>query len=126
MWTVLFDDDFAVEFRALDEPVRDAIQAYARVLTAEGPQLGRPYVDTLQGSKHPNMKELRPTVNKVEWRVAFAFDLERQAILLAAVAKGGKKTAYKRLIKKADERFTAHLEALHSQAENPDHARKSR
>jgi len=63
------------------------------------------------------MKELRPTVNKVEWRVAFAFDLRRRAILLAAAAaKGGKKDSvvYKRLIAKADGRFKAHQVRLKS------------
>ena len=85
---VLFHDDFAPEFRALEERVQDAFRAYAKLLTIEGPHLGRPYADTLKGSAHANMKELRPTVDKVEWRVAFAFDVERQAILLAAVAKG--------------------------------------
>lgn len=53
--------------------------------------LGRPLADTLRGSRHANMKELRPTVNKVEWRVAFAFDPIRRGILLAAAAKGGKR-----------------------------------
>jgi hypothetical protein len=60
------------------------------------------------------MKELRPTVNKVEWRVAFALDSDRRAILLAASAKGGKKDArvYARLIATADARFKAHQARL--------------
>jgi hypothetical protein len=60
------------------------------------------------------MKELRLTVNKVEWRVAYAFDVERQAILLAAAAKGGKKDSrvYGQLVRTADERFSAHLDRL--------------
>jgi hypothetical protein len=73
MWDVQFDEAFAVEFRNLAEDVQDAILTYAKALATEGPQLGRPDADTLKGSKHKNMKELRPTVNKVEWRVAFAF-----------------------------------------------------
>ncbi len=58
------------------------------------------------------MKELRPTVNKVEWRVAYAFDPKRKAILLAAAAKGGDKRAYDRLIAKADKRFADHVQRL--------------
>lgn len=110
-WAVLFDDAFAKEFRAFDEPVRIAVAKYAAALRKEGPSLGRPFADTLKGSKYRNMKELRPTVNRVEWRVAFAFDPQRHAVLLAATAKGGKKQAeiYKRLIKTADARFAAHL-----------------
>jgi hypothetical protein len=112
MWSVLFDDFFAEEFRALPRDVRLAIGDYVKALTIEGPNLGRPWADTLKGSKHANMKDLRPTVNKVEWRVAFAFDPKRQAILLAAAAKGGKKDrrVYRQLIRTADKRFTAHVE----------------
>lgn len=112
MWKVLFDDAFAAEFAELADNVQDAIRAYALLLAAAGPHLGRPHADTLKGSVHRNMKELRPTVNKVEWRVVYAFDPRRRAILLAAAAKGGSKTAVKRLIATADRRFAAHLAAL--------------
>src|SRR3954454_16183833 len=108
MWTVLFHDEFVPEFLMLDEQVQDAIRAYAQALEAEGPRLGRPRADTLKGSAHANMKELRPTVNKVEWRVACAFDVERRAVLLAAVAKGGNARAYSELIRTADRRFAEH------------------
>lgn len=112
-WTVLFEDAFAAEFQGLEEPVQEAILTYAEVLAQIGPQLGRPHADTLQGSRHRNMKELRPTVNKIEWRIAFAFDPDRQAILLAAAAKGGRKDrlVYRRLIELADARFDDYLSA---------------
>jgi len=79
-----------------------------------GPKAGRPYVDTLKGSKHANMKELRFDTNTQVWRAAFAFDPERRAIILTAGAKQGSNQAlfYERLIKKADARFDKHLEAL--------------
>ena len=111
-WTVLFDNAFAAEFRQFDAPVRKAVLTYANLLKQVGPQLGRPYAGTLNGSRHANMKELRPTVNKVEWRVAFAFDPKRQAILLSAAAKGGRKDhlVYTRLIELADARFDAYLD----------------
>jgi hypothetical protein len=95
MWQVEFDDHFATKFGKLPLKVRKAIAAYAILLESEGPHLACPHADTLKGSSHANMKELRPTVDKVEWRVAYAFDPRRRAILLAAAAKGGKKTAYK-------------------------------
>jgi hypothetical protein len=109
-FVVNFDQAFAAEFRALPEAVQDEIRAYAVALAARGHQLGRPWADTLNGSKFARMKELRPTVNKVEWRVAFAFDANREAILLAAVQKGGQKDSvvYGRLISVADARFEAH------------------
>ncbi len=110
----MFDAGFRAEFESFDSDVRKAIAAYALVLASEGPQLGRPMADTLKGSKHANMKELRPTVNKVEWRVAYAFDTARKAIVLAAAAKGGRSATlvYRQMIAKADARFTAHQAAL--------------
>jgi hypothetical protein len=76
-----------------------------------GPQLGRPRVDTLNGSRHANMKELRFSAADGEWRVAFAFDPRRKAILLVAGDKSGgsEKRFYRELIRKADQRFDAHL-----------------
>jgi len=79
-----------------------------------GPSLGRPQVDTLKGSKHANMKELRFNADNGVWRVAFAFDPRRKAILLVSGDKSGSrgKLFYKNLIKKADQRFKIHLETL--------------
>ena len=94
--------------------MQDELLAHAKLLEAFGPQLGRPRVDTLNGSKHANMKELRFDAADGVWRVAFAFDPKRRAILLVAGDKTGtsEKRFYKRLIKKADERFDAHLKRL--------------
>lgn len=73
-----------------------------------------PYVDTLKGSRHPNMKELRFDAAGGVWRVAFAFDPRRRAILLVAGDKAGvgQRRFYERLIAKADARFDAHLRRL--------------
>jgi hypothetical protein len=113
-WTVVIHDDFEQELRALDEALQDELLAHARLLQDYGPNLGRPAVDTLKGSKHANMKELRFNWKKEVWRVAFAFDPKRTAILLAAGDKGGAdgKRFYKRLIRIADQRFDGHLAAF--------------
>ena len=104
-WVVEIGDEFGREFDALPEEVREEILALARLLQQFGPQLGRPRVDTLNGSRHKNMKELRFAAADGEWRVAFAFDPKRSAILLAAGDKSGvsSKRFYKQLILKADE-----------------------
>ena len=60
------------------------ILALSRLLQQFGPHLGRPRVDTLNGSRHANMKELRFSAADGEWRVAFAFDTKRKGILLVA------------------------------------------
>jgi len=69
-WAVEFHDDFEPEFLALESAVQDALLAVAKLLADYGPQLGRPYADTLKGSKHANMKELRFEALDGEWRVA--------------------------------------------------------
>jgi hypothetical protein len=110
-WVVEVADEFKPQFDALHEDVRTEILALSLVLEEFGPQLGRPRVDTLRGSRHANMKELRFSVAGGEWRVAFAFDPRRRAILLVAGDKSGgsEKRFYRELIRKADERFDAHL-----------------
>ncbi len=113
-WVVEIGDEFESEFDALHEDVRTEILALSRVLQQFGPKLGRPRVDTLKGSRHANMKELRFSAADGEWRVAFAFDTKRKGILLVAGDKSGvsEKRFYRELVQKADNRFDAHLVRL--------------
>lgn len=110
-WAVEIGNEFEPEFDVLHEDVQTEILALSRFLQQFGPQLGRPRVDTLKGSRHANMKELRFSAAGGEWRVVFAFDRKRKAILLVAGDKSGagEKRFYRELIRKADERFDAHL-----------------
>jgi len=110
-WAVLFDDAFAAEFAAFPRDVQTALLAKARLLESFGPRLGRPHVDTLNDSKHANMKELRFDAAGGVWRAPFAFDTIRQAVILVAGDKvGGNQTRfYRSLIAMADKRFDAHL-----------------
>ena len=96
------------------EQVRMEILALSLLLEQFGPQLGRPRVDTLNGSRHANMKELRFSAADGEWRLAFAFNPKRRAVLLVAGDKSGgsEKRFYRELIRKADDRFDAHLARL--------------
>jgi hypothetical protein len=113
-WVVEIGDEFEPEFDALHEDVQAEILALARLLQQFGPQLGRPRVDTLNGSRHANMKELRFSAAGGEWRVAFAFDTKRKAILLVAGDKSGasEKRFYREMIRRADQRFDGHLARL--------------
>jgi len=112
-WDVEFYVDFALEFDQLEEEVQDELLAHVHLLEEFGPALGRPWADTLKGSKHANMKELRFKAADGVWRVAFAFDRRRRAILLVAGDKSGgsEKRFYRELIREADERFGKHLSA---------------
>ncbi len=68
-------------------------------------------------SRHSNMKELRFKAADGVWRVAFAFDPKRDAVLLVAGDKSGgsENRFYKQLIKTADDRFDKHLAQLKNQ-----------
>jgi hypothetical protein len=99
------------ELLTLPAEVRAELLACAILLERFGPQLMRPHADALKGSKHSNMKELRFKVDRVPWRVAYAFDRRRRGILLVAGQKAGlsQRVFYRRLINTADARLDAHL-----------------
>src|SRR3954451_3856192 len=113
-WNVIFDAAFAAEVQDLPDAVKVELRACAILLRQFGPQLSRPHADTLKGSKHANMKELRFKAADGVWRVAFAFDPQRAALLLVAGDKSGgsEKRFYKQLIEVADRRFDEHLKTL--------------
>ena len=113
-WRVQIAEEFEPEFFALQLEVQDAILTRTRLLRQFGPQMGRPQVNTLNGSRHANMKEMRLNAAGGEWRVAFAFDPVRRAMLLVAGDKSGGsgRRFYRELIRKADERFDRHLARL--------------
>ena len=125
-WTVEIGDEFEPEFDDLHEDVRTEILALSKVLQQFRPQLGRPRVDTLNDSKHAKMKELRFDAADGVWRVAFAFDPKRKAILLVAGDKSGvsEKKFYKRLIAKADDRFDTHLARLKAKEQEEQQQQK--
>jgi len=127
-WTVLFHDAFDAEFEVLVEELQDELLAHSKLLAAFGPNLGRPTVDTLKGSRHTNMKELRFSWNGQVWRVAFAFDPQRQAILLVGGDKGGadQRRFYKRLLTVADARYDDHLDTWRQPTKDSKHGKKTR
>ena len=117
VWTVQLHEAFDPEFDELPEAVQDELLAHAKLLEQFGPQLGRPRVDTLNGSRHANMKELRFDSADGVWRFAFAFDPNRNAIILCGGDKSGgsEKRFYRQLITRADARFDAHVAAIKQQ-----------
>ncbi len=113
-WVVLLHDQFSEELFSLDKDLQDELLAHANLLAEFGPNLGRPTEDSLKASKHMNMKELRFGWCGEVWRVAFAFDPNRHAILLVGGDKVGadQRRFYKRLIAVADVRYDEHLATL--------------
>jgi hypothetical protein len=114
IWEIDFHPEFDLEYEELAEAVQDELLAHLRLLEQFGPRLGRPRVDTLKGSRHANMKELRFDAADGVWRFAFAFDPNRRGIILCGGDKsgGGEKRFYRQLIDKADARFDAHVERM--------------
>ena len=115
-WEVALHDEFLSEFWQLPKHARVEITGLMVNLRGKGPLLGRPQADTLNGSRYANMKELRFRADGGVWRVAFAFDPRRNAVLLVAGDKSGvsEPKFYKRLIDKADMRYKEHLDNLES------------
>ena len=99
---------------SLDDRSVEQVVAAIEVLAERGPNLGRPLVDTVTASRHRNMKELRPgSSGRSELRVLFAFDPERQAILLVAGDKAGNwQRWYRKNIPVADDLLDDHLRRL--------------
>ena len=113
MWAIDTTDTFDSWFDSLDDTDRANVLASLLVLQEMGPRLARPYADTVKGSIHSNMKELRVQSKGDPIRAFFAFDPERKGIVLCAGNKTGKdKRFYEVMIPIADREFTAHLAKL--------------
>jgi len=100
--------------RDIDDDTFDQVMAAIRVLGNHGPGLGRPLVDSIVGSRHKNMKELRPgSAGRSEVRILFAFDPGRRGIMLLAGDKHGAWVKwYRTNLPVADDRYDEHLQKL--------------
>ncbi len=113
MWIIETTDTFDAWFDVLDDTDRANVLASLIVLQSRGPMLSRPYADTVKGSCHSNMKELRIQSRGEPIRAFFAFDPRRRGVLLCAGSKtGDEKRFYDVMIPIADREFSAHLERL--------------
>jgi hypothetical protein len=115
MWSVATTGEFDRWLDGLGHETVAEVIAVVSLLRQYGPQLARPHADTLKGSRFANMKELRVRTAAAQIRPAFAFDPDRQAVLLVAGDKRGvnQKRFYRRLIAEADALYAAHLRTAH-------------
>ena len=117
MWEIEYTDQFEDRWLELDEHDQENVRVSVDKVEETGPTLGRPLVDTLEGSRHPNMKELRPLGSNI--RVLFAFDPRRAAILLVGGDKTGRwEEWYRETIPMADRLYDEHLKELRSEGES--------
>ena len=91
--------------------MRVSVAGKVDLLEEVRPALGRPHVDTIRQSRFPNMKELRIQHGGDAYRVLFAFDPRRAAILLVGGRKGAKNW-YEKTIAATDRLYAEHLEDL--------------
>lgn len=120
-WQILLVEEVAewfVDLTKNDPSTADLVEDAIDRLAVEGPALGRPLVDRIAGSRHHNMKELRPgSTRSSEIRILFAFDPVRRAVLLVAGDKSGNwRGWYQTAIRLADDRYDAHLAELETRS----------
>ncbi|HHV1711528.1 TPA: type II toxin-antitoxin system RelE/ParE family toxin [Escherichia coli] len=114
MWTVLFSQRFDDWLNEQEDALQEKVLADLKNLQVYGPELPRPYADTVKGSRYKNMKELRVQFSGRPIRVFYAFDPIRRAIVLCAGDKSNDKRFYKKLVRIAEDEFAAHLNTLES------------
>ena len=113
MWNVVTVERVDEWFLLLKEPEQISILAAIKLLEVKGPHLGRPHVDSLQGATNvSNLIELRVQHNGKPYRIFFAFDPIRQAVLLCGGDKTGKKRFYEIMIPIAEHEFLIHLTTI--------------
>jgi hypothetical protein len=115
MWNVEFTDEFADWWESLSPDQQSSVEAGVRLLEQYGPHLSRPHADTLKGSRHSNMKELRIQHHGHPLRTFFAFDPRRSAILLIGGDKTGNDRFYERMIPLADQVYDKYLKELQAE-----------
>jgi hypothetical protein len=113
-WNIETTAEFEAWSRSLSARERAALNRDLDALRLVGPSLGRPYADTVAGSRYSNMKELRTGT----LRSFFVFDPYRTAILLIGGEKRGDKRFYSRMIALADKLYDAYLDGIRRKDRN--------
>ena len=123
MWNVDSSKEYDAWFKTLDEDCKVAVLERVLLLREFGPQLPRPYADTLKGSKkYKNLKELRNQTEKHVLRVSYYFDSGRNGFLLVGGDKKGsdQEKFYKDLIAESEVIIEAHEKVLENERRNKD------
>jgi len=112
---VEFTDEFEQWWDTLSEGEQGVVDAYVKMLEEFGVGLGYPYSSDIKGSKYPQMRELRPQHQGKPYRVLYAFDPRRTAILLIGGDKTGNNRWYEEFVPIADKLYEKHLKTLNKE-----------
>lgn len=111
-WDVEYTDEFETWWESLTETEQEDVDAYVQRLEARGPNLPYPHSSGINGSRHSHMRELRVQSHGEPFRVFYAFDPKRSAILLIGGNKTGNDRFYEDMIPIADDLYNQHIEEL--------------
>ena len=111
-WEVEYTNEFNDWWEDLDEEEQNSIAAIVQVLEIKGPSLPHPYSSSIQSSSHKHMRELRVQHKGQPYRVLYAFDPRRVAILLIGGCKVGDDRWYDEFVPKADRLYDDHMRSL--------------
>jgi hypothetical protein len=108
-WSIEFTDEFETWWNDLNAEQQVRVNAGVILLQKLGPSLDHPYSTKIVSSRHAEMRELRVQYGGEPYRVLYAFDPRRTAILLLGGKKSGDDRWYKKFVRKADRLFEKHL-----------------
>ena len=111
-WEVEYTDEFGDWWAGLQEDEQESVAAYIELLETRGPQLQYPYSSAVKGSRHGHLRELRVQHAGRPYRVLYAFDPRRIAVLLLGGGKTGDDRWYQKFVPMADDLYDQHLEEL--------------
>ena len=117
-WEVEYTDELGAWWDTLSEAEQESIDASVRLLEVRGPQLGYPYSSGINGSRHPHMRKLRIQHQGRPYRILYAFDPRRNAILLIGGDKTGDDRWYQVFVPQADDLYDTHVETLRKEADD--------
>lgn len=99
-------------WNGLCEEEQESIDVYVKLLEEKGPHLPFPYTSSIRNSRHGHMRELRVQHKGDPYRVLYAFDPRRTAVLLLGGDKTGDDRWYEQAVPKADQLYEEHLDHL--------------
>lgn len=112
IWEIEYTDEFEEWWDQLTAEEQISVESCIALLERYGPALTRPYSDNIHHSRHTNMKELRIQHLGSPYRVLYAFDPRRMAILLIGGNKKGIDRWYDMFIPVADALYDEHLKEI--------------